>query len=670
MNYYLFSVPPHQLLVYDNSGRELKDTVGPLTEDSELVLICEVRGGEPKPSVSWFVNEKLVEGIVDTESISVVINKLKISRLKRSHLNTTYKCQASNTKLIPPTEKTVRLEMNLRPETVEITEKPASIMADREYTLTCFATGSRPQAQLTWIKENKKFRRGKVETKSNETTVISSLRFTPAPEDNDSLLKCQALNPSIPQEPLHDSFLLNVVYSPLVTLELGTSLKPHQIKEGDDVYFECNVRANPVQHKISWYHNGEPVTQNMSSGVLFSTKSLVLQGVTRQNGGAYHCIAANTRGQTSSQPVNLRIQYAPFCLLTEPVIVGASLHESVKVNCLVSADPADITFTWQFNNSGESFQIPTYRFATVNGTVSEFVYTPTSEKDYGTLACWATNRIGKQAEPCTFQLVPASKPSPLHNCTLRSTVNATGDWLEVECMPGYDGGLTQTFHLEAVDTATSVSCLNTTSFDSPLFRLEVGSLMRTNTPSTTVQLVMYAANQKGRSDIVVLEDIAIRDAEKRTEWVGRSGGLGSGSIAALLGIGFIVLAAILLALTICLVRRRSSRFSRTTLAPTKQIEVTHGHDQRYVVAYQLKPEAQPKQPDILNRVAGDPLEREVPAVTYSGPGVTATFMSPCNSADSATINNSPPSHPDESKVNGIHTNHPFSTSIPGPESCV
>lgn len=52
---------------------------------------------------------------------------------------------------------------------------------------------------------------------------------------------------------------------------------------------------------------------------------------------------------------------SPFCVLTEPMIVGASLHEAVKVNCLVSADPADVTFTWQFNNSGESFQVPSYR---------------------------------------------------------------------------------------------------------------------------------------------------------------------------------------------------------------------------------------------------------------------------------------------------------------------
>lgn len=43
--------------------------------------------------------------------------------------------------------------------------------------------------------------------------------------------------------------------SPIVTLSLGSTLNPHDIKEGDDVYFECNVRANPREHRISWYHN-------------------------------------------------------------------------------------------------------------------------------------------------------------------------------------------------------------------------------------------------------------------------------------------------------------------------------------------------------------------------------------------------------------------------------
>ncbi|CAH1106369.1 unnamed protein product [Psylliodes chrysocephalus] len=38
-------VPPHQLLIYDNSGRDVNHTIGPLEEKSDLVLTCEVRGG-------------------------------------------------------------------------------------------------------------------------------------------------------------------------------------------------------------------------------------------------------------------------------------------------------------------------------------------------------------------------------------------------------------------------------------------------------------------------------------------------------------------------------------------------------------------------------------------------------------------------------------------------
>ncbi|KAL3285808.1 hypothetical protein HHI36_000330 [Cryptolaemus montrouzieri] len=42
---------------------------------------------------------------------------------------------------------------------------------------------------------------------------------------------------------------------PQVQLHLGTTLNPDDIKEGDDVYFECNIRANPKEHKITWYHD-------------------------------------------------------------------------------------------------------------------------------------------------------------------------------------------------------------------------------------------------------------------------------------------------------------------------------------------------------------------------------------------------------------------------------
>lgn len=41
-----FTVPPHQILVYDASGRDVTGVVGPLYEGDNLVLTCEIRGGK------------------------------------------------------------------------------------------------------------------------------------------------------------------------------------------------------------------------------------------------------------------------------------------------------------------------------------------------------------------------------------------------------------------------------------------------------------------------------------------------------------------------------------------------------------------------------------------------------------------------------------------------
>ena len=49
------------------------------------------------------------------------------------------------------------------------------------------------------------------------------------------------------------------------------------------------------------------MTQNVSWGVIISTRSLVLQRVGRYHSGMYACSAANDRGETQSSLVSLRI---------------------------------------------------------------------------------------------------------------------------------------------------------------------------------------------------------------------------------------------------------------------------------------------------------------------------------------------------------------------------
>ncbi|XP_054082024.1 uncharacterized protein LOC105220719 isoform X1 [Zeugodacus cucurbitae] len=440
-------VPPHQILVYDASGRDVAGAVGPLLEGDNIVLTCEVRGGRPEPVVNWINGTRLLEsGNGVSMGRHVTVNRLEVPNISRSALNNTYRCQASNTKLVPPVERSIRIEMLLSPTSVNLTNKLKVFSSGTQYNLTCVVAGSVPDTEIRWTQNNRPFKRGTLTTTQSNGRVFSTLSFHPQPEDDGTLLKCAGSNPRLPISAMEDSLMLNVMYPPQVTLSLGSTLKPDEIKEGDDVYFECHIKANPKEHRITWSHDGIPVTQNVSWGVIISTRSLVLQRVARVHAGFYACAAANDRGETQSSLVNLRIRYAPVCSTNTMIVIGASLEEAVPIPCRVNSDPPEIDFEWTFSTSGEHFEVPSGHYATIQEatttgdvhrtiietndthfetyveTVSELIYTPKGERDYGTLACWGQNSIGKQTEPCLFQVVPAAKPGALRNCTLRPYV--------------------------------------------------------------------------------------------------------------------------------------------------------------------------------------------------------------------------------------------------------
>lgn len=45
---------------------------------------------------------------------------------------------------------------------MQILQKPRQMVASEEYTIQCEVTGSRPKATVTWTRDNRIFRRGKV----------------------------------------------------------------------------------------------------------------------------------------------------------------------------------------------------------------------------------------------------------------------------------------------------------------------------------------------------------------------------------------------------------------------------------------------------------------------------------------------------------------------------
>ena len=63
---------------------------------------------------------------------------------------------------------------------------------------------------------------------------------------------------------------------PRVSLRLGKSLDPDNLRTGNDVYFECDVKSNPMPHKLIWLHRVSQVTK-LSPPPMYSLQGFLLR---------------------------------------------------------------------------------------------------------------------------------------------------------------------------------------------------------------------------------------------------------------------------------------------------------------------------------------------------------------------------------------------------------
>ncbi|XP_047506872.1 neural cell adhesion molecule 2 isoform X1 [Pieris napi] len=513
-------IPPSRPAIYDAKRRDRTKLVEPYNEGSNVLLICEVEGGRPRPRVTWYLENVVIDDSFEQRADGITVNTLTFPNVGRQHLNARLVCQASNTNLAPPETKVLILDINLKPITVNILNKEKQVSADKRYEIECKTTGSRPDASVSWWKNNRQLKRmAKNFSENNET--LSVLSLVPSVEDDGKYLTCRAENKHIPDSAIEDKWRLNVHYVPIVDLKMGSNLNPDEIKEGADVYFECTVKANPKSHRLVWYHGHNEIFHNDSAGIILSSQSLVLQSVTRSAAGDYTCVAANSEGKGTSNPVSLLVRYAPVCAeRRDSELFGALKHETVMLHCSVDANPAVVSFHWTFNNSGEQTELPP-RLSSVVGHTSTLNYTPSTDMEYGTLACYGENSVGQQKVPCVFQLVAAGRPFQVQNCTV---ANQSLDSLFVECVENFDGGLPQTFLMELLELPSLTVRYNvSTNKTPPIFEI------RSLPPGVSYRIDLYAVNAKGRSDVTTIEHVILKGQAKYT---GESNSLGISPVLA------------------------------------------------------------------------------------------------------------------------------------------
>ncbi|XP_076637271.1 protein turtle homolog B isoform X2 [Colletes latitarsis] len=508
-------IPPEQLSILDESGRSHIPfyVLGPYREGASFNITCVAAGGRPQPRVTWWQENALLDDVYETIGTKRVRNVLRLEKLTREHLHAVLTCQASNNNMVTPISSSVTLNMTLKPLWVRLQGTNRPLSAGKKYEIGCEVVGARPEPKIVWSKGSTTLTNAWETTSPDNNVTTSTLTFVPSIEDAGKFLSCHGSVPDIPDSEMEDGWKLVILHKPVVTLELGSNLNLSTIREGIDVYFECNIKSNPWVYKVSWQHNGNSLFHNTATGTIISNQSLVLQSVTRSRAGIYTCIGSNEEGDGESNPLNLDIKFTPVCHQGQMKAFGVAKQETARIPCEVEANPADVSFTWKFNNTMEAIDIPQADI-TNERTSSTVSYKPMTEMDYGTLLCWGTNEQGTQLEPCVYHIVPAGHPDTPHNCSL---LNQTTDSLHVECTEGFDGGLPQQFTIQvdreqgtsSTSSNPSLTVYNRTS-KVPSFsvnRLE---------PGTTYGVYIYARNSKGRSEKVHFRATTLNLPEKQT----------------------------------------------------------------------------------------------------------------------------------------------------------
>ncbi|XP_072930218.1 protein turtle homolog A-like [Epargyreus clarus] len=438
-------VPPDSPRIYDSEGREILGTIaGPFREGQDLLLSCQAAGGKPPPDVSWYHGD---ERLAITKDGSVC--QLHIQAISREMSGTKLQCRVEPP-MLQAQRRDVTIKLFLKPQFVRVTGTGAT-KAGQERSFVCTTRGSKPPPNIDWFINAQRVDSSLTQMEVDGEVMRSVLTWRVRREDSGRQLVCRVSNPWFPTHTLEDSLTFDVMYPPVAQISLIEPKEPHLLREDEDAELLCSADASPPAYNFSFYRGSEDhlIRDDPIGGIAVEGAKLILTGLRRHHSGRYRCRARNSEGTGLSEPLTLNILSRPECSAGSVVqqLAGAPGGE-VRARCSVAApssrDAGPLRFYWTYNGTRDVLPIPASN-VTVMGSSSTAIHGLPSDgdEDLGWLACWSSNDVGDQREPCLFRIVAAALPEPPSNCEVENEF--------LRCDPGHDGGLPQRFILEALE---------------------------------------------------------------------------------------------------------------------------------------------------------------------------------------------------------------------------
>uniref|UniRef100_A0A0K8S8T1 MAM domain-containing glycosylphosphatidylinositol anchor protein 2 n=3 Tax=Lygus hesperus TaxID=30085 RepID=A0A0K8S8T1_LYGHE len=503
--------PPNEPQILYTDGTEVRDVAGPYLEGHDVYLTCIVTGGEPTPAVTWWLGDTLVDYDSDHVRSGSVVNRIVLTSVLRHLQGKNLSCQAQAAPSTTPVVKTVQLELYLKPQTVKMISSSEGMSAGMNKHLMCETEGSHPPATISWLLEGEPIKQAATMVAMGVNKTTSTLTLRPDWDDDGKMLTCRAVNPKIPEAPVDDRRYLKINYAPIASVRVASDSGNTILAEGHAVKLVCDIKANPPAEGVTWYHEGDLVPTNESTNVL------MIDSLSPHHAGEYSCFVRNREGFTRSKPTSIAVKYAPMCKEgMEERRLGVVPRHTVEARCEVDALPAgkELKFSWTFNSTKDVVAIPG-SWVRSHGAVSILPYTPLQDRDFGTLACWASNTVGHQTRPCLVHIIRAKLPDPPNSCKIQ---NRALDKLDVSCEAGDGGGIDQHFILEVLNEIDD-GMMGDQGDGPPLYRMTAlaprFTLHRLD-QDKRYRLLIFSKNQLGRSQPpVVLDGVHLPSAMER-----------------------------------------------------------------------------------------------------------------------------------------------------------
>ncbi|XP_026490993.2 nephrin-like isoform X1 [Vanessa tameamea] len=439
-------VPPDSPRIYDPEGKEILGTIaGPFREGQDLLLSCQASGGKPPPDVSWYRGG---ERLAITKDGSVC--QIHLPSLSREMAGTKLQCVVEPP-LLQPQRREITIKLYLKPQFIRVTGGGPT-RAGHERSFVCTTRGSKPAPNIDWFINSQKIDSALTQVEVEGELTKSILTWRVRREDSGRQLVCRVSNPWFPAYTLEDLLNLEVLYPPVAQISLVEPKEPRLLREDEDAVLLCSSYASPPSYNFTFYKGIEDhlIRDDPIGGISVEGDKLILRGLRRHHAARYRCRAWNSEGSGLSEPLTFNVLSRPECSAGSVVqqLAGAPGGE-VRARCSVSApsanDAGPLRFYWTYNGTKDVLPIPASN-VTVMGATSTVIHGLPSlddEDDLGWLACWASNDIGNQREPCLFRIMPAALPEAPSNCEIEDEF--------LQCEPGHDGGLPQRFILEALE---------------------------------------------------------------------------------------------------------------------------------------------------------------------------------------------------------------------------